>query len=81
MNLKLLRIITFSHFFGFINSTRDLSQIVRRMLSDRSSSVLSLCLFCPVCLSVTLVYSSQMVWWITMKLVTEAGLGPGHTLC
>jgi len=30
------------------------------------------------CLSVTLVYSGQMVEWIKMKLGTEVGLSPGH---
>jgi len=37
---------------------------------------------CPVCseLSVTLVYCGQTVGWIKMKLGTEEGLGPGHTV-
>jgi len=38
---------------------------------------------CPVphvlsCLSVTLVYCGQTVWWIKMKLGRQVGLGPGH---
>jgi len=33
---------------------------------------------CPVCLSVMLVYCSQTVRWIKMKLGMEVGLGPGH---
>jgi len=41
------------------------------MLSDR-------CLFCPVCLSVTLVYCGETVGWINMKLGVEVGLGHGH---
>jgi len=43
---------------------------VRPKLSDR----------CPVSLSVRLVYCGQMVGWIKMKLGTEVGLGPGHTM-
>jgi len=39
------------------------------MLSDR----------CPV-LSVTLVYSGQMVGWIKVKLGMQIGLAPGHTV-
>ena len=47
------------------------------MLSVR---YLSVCLFVclSVCLSVTLVYCSQTVGWIKMKLGMEAGLGSGH---
>jgi len=45
---------------------------VRSMLSDRCLSVLT------VCLSVTLVYCSQTVGWIKMKLGVQVGLGPGH---
>ena len=33
---------------------------------------------CLSCLSVTLMYCSQTVEWIKMKLGTEVGLGPGH---
>jgi len=46
------------------------------MLLDRCLSV------CPVLsvLSVTLVYCGQTVRWIKMKLGTEVGLGPGHTV-
>jgi len=42
------------------------------MLSDRSLSVLS------VCLSVTLVYCDQTVGWIKMKLGMDVGRSPGH---
>ena len=45
---------------------------VRPMLSDR-------CLSCPVCLSVTLVYSGQTVRLIKMPLSMEVSLCPGHT--
>jgi len=41
------------------------------MLSDR-------CLYCPVCLSVTLVYCGQTVGWVKMTLGMEVGLGPSH---
>jgi len=44
------------------------------MLSDRCLS----CPVCPDCLSVTLVYCSQTVAWIKIKLGTEVGSGPGH---
>jgi len=44
------------------------------MLSDRYLYVFPVC---PV-LSVTLVHYGQMVGWITMKLGTQVGLGPGH---
>jgi len=47
---------------------------VRPMLSNRCFSVL----YCPVCLSVTLVYCGQTVGLIKIKLVVEVGLGPGH---
>ena len=42
--------------------------------------LLDRCLSCPVlsCLSVTLVYYSQTVGWIKMKLGMQVGLGPGH---
>ena len=33
---------------------------------------------CPVCLSATLVYCSQMVGWIKTKLGMEVGLNSGH---
>ena len=33
---------------------------------------------CPVCLSVSLLYCSQTVGWIKMKLGMRVGLGPGH---
>ena len=36
-------------------------------------------LTCPGCLSVTLVYCSQTVGWINMKLGMQVGLGHGHT--
>jgi len=36
------------------------------------------CLSCPVCLSVTLVYCGQTVGLIKMKLGTEVGLGLDH---
>ena len=36
------------------------------------------CLFCPVCLSVSLAHCGQTVGWIKMKLATEVGLSPGH---
>ena len=52
-------------FFG-----RPFLKTVRPMLSDRSLS----------CLSVTLVYYSQTIGWIKMKLGTHVGLGPA-TLC
>jgi len=42
------------------------------MLSDLSA--------CLSCLSVTLVYCGQTVGWIKMKLGTEVGLGPSHTV-
>ena len=48
--------------------------------------VLSVCLLVPACLSVTLVYCSQTVGWIKMKLGMnamkdlEVGLGPGHNV-
>ena len=48
---------------------------VRPMLP--SSHVLSVL---SVCLSVTLVYCGQSVGWIKMKLRTQVGLGPGHTV-
>jgi len=38
----------------------------------------SVCLSCPVCLCVTLVYCGQTVGWIKMKLGMQVGLGPGH---
>ena len=38
------------------------------------------CLFCLSVLSVTLVYCGQTVGWIKIKLGTEVGLGPGHTV-
>jgi len=44
------------------------SKTVRPMLSDR----------CLSCLSVSLLYCSQTVGWIKMKLGTRVGLGPGH---
>jgi len=48
------------------------------MVSDRCP-VCPVCLSClSVCLSVTLVYCSQTVGRIKMKLGTEVGLGPGH---
>jgi len=37
-------------------------------------------LCCPVCLSVTLVYCGQTVRWIKIKLGTQVGLDPGHTV-
>jgi len=43
------------------------------MLSDCCLSV------CPV-LSVTLVYCGQTVGWIKMKLGTEVGIGPSHSV-
>jgi len=52
------------------------------MLSDCCLSVclvsLSVCLSCPVCLSVMLVYCGQTVGWIKMKLGMQVDLGPGH---
>jgi len=45
------------------------------MLSDRSLSVLSVCLSC---LSVTFVHCGQKVGRIKMKLAVQVGLGPGH---
>jgi len=48
---------------------------VRPVLAYRS-----VCPVCPVCLSVTLAYYGQMVLWIKMKLGTEIGLVPGHTV-
>jgi len=36
------------------------------------------CLSCPVCQSVTLVYYGQTVGWIRMPLGLGVGLGPGH---
>jgi len=47
------------------------------MLLDRCP-VLSVCMACISCLSVTLVYCGQTVGWIKMKLGTQVGLGPGH---
>jgi len=41
------------------------------MLSDR-------CLSCLPVLSVTLLYCSQTVGWIKMKLGKQVGLSPGH---
>ena len=41
-------------------------------------SVCPVCLSCPACLSLTLVYCGQTVGWIKMKLGTEAGLRPSH---
>ena len=38
------------------------------------------CLSCPVCLSVTLVYCGQTVGWIKMKLGMRVGLGHAATL-
>jgi len=38
------------------------------------------CPVCPVCLSATLVYCSQTVGWIKMKLGMEVSLGPGHSV-
>ena len=38
------------------------------------------CPGCVFCLSVTLVYSGQMVGWIKMKLGIEVGLSPSHIL-
>ena len=48
------------------------------MLSDRCLSVLFVCLF--VYLSVTLLYCVQMVGWIKMKLGMQVGLGSGHVV-
>jgi len=45
------------------------------MLSDRCT-VRS----CPVCLYVMLVYCSQTVGWIKMKLGMKVGLVPSHTV-
>jgi len=53
---------------GDNNFWATVSKTVRRMLSDRSLS----------CLSVTLVYCGQKVGWIKIKLGMEVGLGPGH---
>ena len=39
---------------------------------------LSVCLSCPVCLSLTLVHCGQTVGRIKMKLGMQVGLGPGH---
>jgi len=42
-----------------------------------------LCPVCPVCLSVlsvTFMYCGQTVGWIKMKLRTEVGLSPGHSV-
>jgi len=39
---------------------------------------LSVCLSCPVCLSVMLVYCGQTVGGIEMKLGVQVGLGLGH---
>ena len=36
------------------------------------------CLYCPVCLSVTLVYCGQTVGWVKMTLGMQVGLGPSH---
>jgi len=36
------------------------------------------CPVCLCCLSITLVYYGQTVWWIKMKLGMELGLVPGH---
>jgi len=38
------------------------------------------CLVCPLCLSVTLVYCSQTVGRIKMKLGMRVGLSPGYTV-
>jgi len=50
-------------------------KMVRPMLLVRC---LSVCLSCPVCLSVTFVHCGQTVGPIKMKLGMQAGLGPGH---
>jgi len=46
-----------------------------KMVRPDAIRLLSVCLSC---LSVTLVYCSQTVRWIKMKLGIEVGLGPGH---
>jgi len=48
------------------------------MLSDRCLSCLSVCLFCPVCMSEMLVYCGQMVGWIKMPRGREVGLHPSN---
>ena len=40
--------------------------------------LLNRCPVCLPCLSVTLVYCSQKVGWIKMKLGTQVGLDSGH---
>jgi len=55
------------------SSWATVSKTVFLMLSDR----------CPVCLSVlsvTLVHCGKMVGRIKMKVGTQVGLGPGHTV-
>jgi len=67
--------------FAFANRFWATVCRVRRMLSDRSLSCLSVCLSVmsyPVCLSATLVYCGQTVGRIKMKLGMQVGLGPGH---
>jgi len=59
----------------FVNFWAIVCKTVRHVLSDRC---LSVCLSCSVCLSVTLVYCGQMVWWIKMKLGLQVGVGPRH---
>ena len=49
---------------------RLLNLVVRPMLRD----------YCPVCLSVTLVYCDQTVGWIKMPLGVEVGLGSGNIM-
>jgi len=69
--------VSFLHEYRF---NLDLSLVLHfKLIFGRplSCPVLS-CL--SVCLSVTLVYCGQTVGWIKMKLGTEVGLGPGHTV-
>ena len=54
---------------------------VKRFALCYQTVVLSVCLSClSVCLSLTLVYCGQTVGWIKLKLGTQVGLGPGHSV-
>jgi len=57
---------------------RTVLQTVVKNGSPYAIEPFSVCL--SVCLSVTLVYCGQTVWWIKMPYGTEVGLVPGHII-
>ena len=55
-------------------------QFVKRLALCSQTVVCPVSVCLSVCLSVTFVYCGHMVGWIKVPLVTEVGLGPGHSV-